>query len=247
MRGEEHQLPSASAPLGGTKARASWQEHLKTLFPVSIDKVLIVQGEVTYQDPDHAINLTIGQVSAVINNLTNDARLSRTGSRLANFSADGGLIGGGSMHVNGDCDVLASSPTCRFRIAIRHVDLTAFNDAFMKYEHVRVRHGWLVFFMEVGVDHGHISGYAKPLLNDCSVYDPKDLEEHGFKAWREAVAGAVNKLLKNQSKDRLASDFQLKGDLDRPSTSIFEVVVGILRNGFIRALLPEFDRWKGKT
>ena len=244
VSGAEHQLPSAAAPLGGTKAPVPWQQHLKTLFPVSIDEVRIERGTVSYQDPGHAIDLTLGQVFATIGNLTNDARLSRTHSPVATFAADGGLIGGGSLHVDGDSDILASSPTMHFRLAIRNVDLVAFNDALMKYEQVRVRHGWLDFFVEATVDHGHLSGYAKPLLSDCSVYDPKDLEERGFKAWKEAVVGAANKLLKNKSKDRLATDVPLKGDLEHPGTNDVDLFIGILKNGFIRALLPEFDRWR---
>jgi hypothetical protein len=57
-----------------------------------------------------------------------------------------------------------------------------------------------------------------------------------------AVVAGVAKLLENPPRQQVATRVEIAGPLQQPKTSTWQVVVELLRNAFIKAILPTFDR-----
>ena len=55
----------------------------------------------------------------------------------------------------------------------------------------------------------------------------------------------LSKVLKNRSTKDLATRVEISGELGNTQTSTWQAVVGILRNAFVKAILPGFDRQVG--
>jgi len=58
----------------------------------------------------------------------------------------------------------------------------------------------------------------------------------------EGLIGGAAGLLKNRQRGEVATRFKLSGPPDDPEISSWEVVTGLLRNAFLKAILPGFDR-----
>jgi hypothetical protein len=56
-----------------------------------------------------------------------------------------------------------------------------------------------------------------------------------------AIAGASH-LFKNRSTEKVAADIDLKGKLTSPDISTWQALAQVLRNAFIEAIIPGFDR-----
>jgi hypothetical protein len=61
----------------------------------------------------------------------------------------------------------------------------------------------------------------------------------------EELVGGVVKLLENPCQE-VATQTDISGRLERPQTSTWEAVLGVLQNAFIRAILPGFEREVGQ-
>jgi hypothetical protein len=56
-----------------------------------------------------------------------------------------------------------------------------------------------------------------------------------------AIAGASH-LFKNHSTQNVAADVDLKGKLTSPDISTWQALTQVVRNAFIEAIIPGFDR-----
>jgi len=56
------------------------------------------------------------------------------------------------------------------------------------------------------------------------------------------MVGAAAHLLKNQKTQKVASDIDISGNLNKPDVSTWQAIVEVVRNAFVRAILPGFDR-----
>ena len=71
-----------------------------------------------------------------------------------------------------------------------------------------------------------------------SVHSPRHDDVHG----RERLITGVSKLLKNPPRDEVATKVDVAGRIDQPQTSTIQAVLNLIRNAFIKAILPGFDR-----
>ena len=58
----------------------------------------------------------------------------------------------------------------------------------------------------------------------------------------EKIAGGLSHLLENQPRDEVATVVNLSGTVEDPDTSLWEVAGRLVKNAFIEAILPGFDR-----
>jgi hypothetical protein len=52
----------------------------------------------------------------------------------------------------------------------------------------------------------------------------------------------VAKVFKNRPRDQVATIAKIEGKLENPNASTWEVLVNLVRNAFIEAILPGFER-----
>lgn len=70
----------------------------------------------------------------------------------------------------------------------------------------------------------------------------KDQKESALGVFWEAVVGTVTTLFKNQPKDRLATKVPIAGSYGETDFGTWTAISTLLRNAFIRALLPKLDQ-----
>jgi len=58
----------------------------------------------------------------------------------------------------------------------------------------------------------------------------------------ELVAGGAARLLKNWTSGQVATDVALSGDIDSPNISSWQAFVAFMKNAFVTAITPGFDR-----
>ena len=54
--------------------------------------------------------------------------------------------------------------------------------------------------------------------------------------------GGASHLFKNSGTRQVATDIDLKGKLTSPDTSTWQAIAQVLRNAFVEAIIPGFDR-----
>jgi hypothetical protein len=148
-------------------------------------------------------------------------------------------MGSGKTDVVGTFVAAHRGPEFASTVAIEKTDLTSLNPLLRAEGRIDVSHGFLSVYSEVKVENDHITGYVKPLFAEVQV--PNRKNEGLVQRAKRVVAGAATHLLKNTNTQRVATDVDLNGSLKSPNVSTWQAFVEVLRNAFIKAILPGFD------
>ena len=89
---------------------------------------------------------------------------------------------------------------------------------------------------------GMINGYVKPLFHDVNVYDKEqDKGKNVFRKMYEGIVGGVAKILENKRSKDVATVTSLNGPVDDPKSSALQIVANLVKNAFIKSILPGFQ------
>ena len=69
----------------------------------------------------------------------------------------------------------------------------------------------------------------------------EDRKDNIFRKMWEAIAGFAGEVFENQPKDQVATKIPFEGRLDNPQADVWETVINVLENAFIRAIQPSID------
>ena len=152
-------------------------------------------------------------------------------------------MGSGDTNVAGDFLASQQGPAFNLKVAIQNTDLPSMNDILRAYGSFDVAAGQFSVFSQVAVKDGNIDGYVKPMFANLKVYDyQKDKSTGVLHQAKELVIGGASHLFKNRSTEQVATDIDLKGKLTSPDISTWQALAQVLRNAFIEAIIPGFDR-----
>jgi hypothetical protein len=183
------------------------------------------------------VAITEGQLTNFSNQLTQ-------GTAVATLR--GQFMGSGELEVKGTFRPETHGPD--FNMAIRNegTEMRSLSDLLRAYANISVAGGLFSLYMETTIRQGQVQGYVKPFFKDLQIPEPQQAQEKGVahRVYEELVGGVV-KLLENRRQE-VATQTDLSGRLERPQTSTWEAVVGVLQNAFIRAILPGFEREVGQ-
>jgi hypothetical protein len=70
----------------------------------------------------------------------------------------------------------------------------------------------------------------------------KDLEDGVFSAAWQAVVGAFGQIFRNTPKNRIATQIEIRGNLDDPDVSAWQAFLAIIQNAFVNAFESDFGR-----
>src|SRR6185503_15269096 len=117
------------------------------------------------------------------------------------------------------------------------------NDFLRAYGKFDVERGTFSLYTEVAAADGRYEGYLKPLFEDLDVFEwEKERGKNILQKFWQAIVAGVAQILKNQPHDRLATRIPISGNFEKTDVDIWATVGGILKNAFVRALLPKFDQ-----
>ena len=135
------------------------------------------------------------------------------------------------------------SPDFDLHLKIEDTRLTAMNDLLRAYGNFDVSSGVFSLVSELRVKNDAVSGYIKPFFKDITVYDRrKDRDRGVIHQAYEMMVGGVAGLLENRSRQEVATKANIAGSLKKPQTSSWEIVVGLIKNAFFKAILPSFEK-----
>jgi hypothetical protein len=180
----------------------------------------------------------VADTDVTLTNLSN-----QTAQGVATALLKGKFMDSGSAAVDVRSRAQESGPAFDVSVRITDVEMSTMNDLFRAYGHFDVASGQLAVYSEVAVAHGAITGYVKPLFKDITVYAPqKDKNKSVTHKVYEKVVGAMAKVLKNRTREEVATRATISGRLDDPKVSPLQVVVRLIQNAFFKAILPGLER-----
>jgi hypothetical protein len=101
-------------------------------------------------------------------------------------------------------------------------------------------------YSELRVKNGSVDGYVKPLFHDLNVHGAGQDEAKSFgQELKEKAVDVIGKVLKNRPRDEVATVTPISGPLEDPRTGTWQMLIGLVRNAFVKAILPGFERARG--
>ena len=181
------------------------------------------------------------QLNGEITNLSNADR--SEGLQYANFDVQGRLLDNADATLNGRLDPLGDFYNFELKLKITGIDLTKLNDVSEAYGNFNFKSGNGDFVMELQAEQAQLTGYAKPVLDNVEIFDlEEDLQEGVFSAAWQAIVGAFGTIFRNDPKDRIATEVEIRGNLDDPDVSAWEAFLAIVQNAFVEAFESDFGR-----
>jgi hypothetical protein len=151
-------------------------------------------------------------------------------------------MGSAPLLIDADFAPAATQADFRLDTRLEDVPLPEMNDFLRAKAGIDVTKGRLSLYSEMRVKDGRIEGYVKPLFADMDVYDvEQDKDKNVFQQLKEALVGAGSTLLENRPRGEVATVASLSGPVENPNASTLDVVLGLLRNAFIKAILPGLE------
>ena len=184
----------------------------------------------------------LGDTDILVRNLTNQLREGETvGQIRGRFMGSGATLAVLRMRPETD------GPNFDVRVAIEGTDLRTMNPILRAHGKADVVSGGFSVYSEIRVRERAVRGYIKPLFGDVKVYDPEQDRHKGLvrKGW-ERLLDALKTILENVPRDEVATVVDVSGPLKQPDTSTWGTIVNLLRNAFLEAILPGFDRQTGR-
>ena len=209
-----------------------------------IDELSLINSNLAFTNREKApgYRLFITDLDAKVTNLSN-----HFSDGVSDIDLKGRFMGSGATSLTGAFRPEKEGPDFNLKVSIENTDLASMNDLLTAYGRFDVAAGTFSLYSESSVQKGAMQGYVKPMFSNVEVYSSK--QEKGkpllHKAY-EAAVGVAAKILKNRSTQQVATQVDISGRLDNPNTSTWQALGQLLRNAFIKAILPGFDRQIGK-
>ena len=204
-------------------------------------QTLRIRGEIGYRsDTDPPYRLFMSDADIRISNLSN-----RAAQGVSRLDARGSFMGSGATRARGVWRPGAKYPDFAVDVQSVNTQLKSLNSLLRAHGRLDVSDGVVAIYAQLVARDGKLNGYLKPLFRDIDVLSEEDEGDSFFQKLYEVIAEKLARLLENQERDEVATVANLSGDLSDPDVSGWQVFVNLLRNAFVEAILPGFDR--GRT
>lgn len=224
-------------------AGTDWRNALQQLVPIRIDRLDIHNGTLHFHNfkSDPNVHLVLTELEGGFTNLSNVDRSEN--AVHAAFNLEGLVLDSASATLQGNLDPLGDFRNFVINLKVTDIELQHINDLTEAYANFNFESGTGDFIMELEAADGELTGYAKPLLNNVVIFDlEKDLERGVFSAAWEAAIGVLGRIFRNQPKDRIASQIEIRGNLDQQEISAWQAFTSVLHNAFVEAYEARFGR-----
>ncbi len=137
----------------------------------------------------------------------------------------------------------SSSADFSLALSVENTRMDTLNEVFRAHGNFDVSAGWLSVYTEMRLKRGHVQGWVKPLFSEVDVYNATQDRDEGFwhRLWEKTV-GVASKLLRNRPRKEVATVVDISGRLENPRASTVQIVANLVRNAFVKAILPGLQR-----
>jgi hypothetical protein len=207
---------------------------------VKAERVRVTRSEVgiinRQADPDYRLFFT--DVSLAVDNVSN-----QRAEGVGEVRLSGLFMGSGRTNAIMSYRPTPKGPDFDLTVKLENTDMKTMNNLLRSYGKFDVVEGKFSLYSEMRGRGGEVTGYVKPLFKDIKAYDPSQDRDKGFvRRLYERIVSAASKLLENPPRDEVATKVDVKGRIDNPNTSTIQAIANLLRNAFIKAILPGLER-----
>ena len=222
-----------------------WTALFERLTPFRIDRLEVAAGQIHYYDlhSKPKVDVHLDQVDALLTNLTNAS--DRSGRRVAVLRLQALAMAQSKLDLDLSIDPFAAQPDFRLKLKLLGLDVLRMRDAMRAYTPFDPAGGKLDLVLEATGRDGAVEGYVKPLFTDLELVDwQRELatERNPLQLLVSAVGSLLNLVFQNQPKDQLATRIPFSGRLDDPDVAVLASLGNVLRNAFVKAFEPSFER-----
>lgn len=219
-----------------------WQAVVEDIFPIEITRLDITDSRVRFidNDADPKVDIELDGLQVVAKGLRNRPSEKR-GPLPAELELTAKTIGNGDLRVFGGLDLLAEQPRFKLNFELINVDLKALNDFLLAYGNVDVSRGEFQLFLEVAAAGGKYEGYIKPFFDDLDFKNVEDKSKPVRQRLWEKVVSGLSKLLKNKSRDQVATRIPFSGEFGETDVGVLATIGNLIRHGFGRALSERLE------
>jgi hypothetical protein len=162
--------------------------------------------------------------------------------RRGSASVRGRFMDSGHASIDATFASGAQRPDFDMKVRLEDAPLVEMNELLRARGGFDVVGGQFSFYSELAVRNGRVEGYVKPFFKDLDVYDrAQDAKKPIGQQAYEAMVGVAGSVLENRFRDQVATRADLSGPVESPDAPTWQIVVGLLKNAFWRALLPGLD------
>ncbi|HEV2454042.1 MAG TPA: DUF748 domain-containing protein [Verrucomicrobiae bacterium] len=232
-----------SAAQSQTGENTSWPKMLQSLTPFRLNELEIYDGEIHYKDDysDPKVDLYISRLGASATNLSNAQQQQL--QLPAGIRANGNTIGGGTLTFHLQFNPMAPAPVYQLQASLTNVNLPALNSFLRAYGKFDVARGEFAMFTSVAATNNAYQGYIKVFMNNLDVFEwEKERRKSALKIFWEAIVSVVATVVRNLPKDQLAAKIPISGVYTNSTVDLTTTIGSLLRNAFIRALIPKYDQ-----
>lgn len=222
------------------KDTADLRHIINSFMPVRMNKLEITNSYLRYRDPftSPKLDMKLSDLHVVALNLVNAYDSSKVLPATIKLTAN---LYRGKLNLDMKADPYADQPQFDMNAELENTNLVLMNDFMRAYANVDVNKGTFGLYTEAAAKDGVMNGYVKPLIKDLDVVEWKKEEGNWLQIAYESLIGAAAWILKNKSKDQLATKVYISGDMNNLQLGIGHAILEVLKNAFISALKPTID------
>ena len=207
---------------------------------VRVDRISLVGGELGFVNqavkPEYRVFLADAD-------LTLEGYSSQFRDGPSSLAIHGKFMGTGDTEISGVMRSPGESPDLKLKVKIAGTQIRSMNNLLRAYGKFDVVAGVFSCYSEMTLDDGSIKGYVKPLVRKLKVYDAaQDRDKPALDKVKEGAIEDLSDFLENAPRREVATKANVSGQTSRPQTEIVQIVVGLIRNAFFKAILPGFER-----
>ncbi len=164
----------------------------------------------------------------------------------ATVQLKGKLMGTGDTQVWAQFRPKTESGDMDLTVQVEDTAMASLSDLARAYGKFDVADGAFSMYADLRVRDGTIDGYIKPVMRGLEMSrgdNPASFREKLY----EGLVDVAARVLKNRPRREIVTVMDVSGRVDQPQIRTWQVVRGLLRNAFIEALYPGFERDEGRT
>jgi hypothetical protein len=231
---------NAEAKRIGAAGKVVEKETNRRAVNIKVDALDIKHSRVAFDDQisKPPFNLFIADAGLKLRHLVNHGA-----QGPARLTLNGKFMGSGATNVAGTFLAAGQGPEFNLNIRIENTDMTSLNPLLRAYGRFDVAQGRFTLYSQLGVKDGNINGYLKPMFSDLEVYDyQKDKNKGMMGQAKQMLIGTAAHILKNRQTQKVAAQVNITGSLKKANVSAWDAFVEIVKNAFVKTILPGFDR-----
>lgn len=225
----------------GDSAEFDWRAVVRDLMPIRINRFELKNGEfmILRKGSGREMDLVFNDIDLLATNISN---VSDSGEDLpSEYTVRAVFATGVPFYATGRIDLLSERLSMSGGLVSEEITLNEINELARSYAGLDFESGRLKLFSQWTVDDDSLGGFVKFLGYDLKVMEWEDDASNPIEFVWEGIAGLFVQLVENQKRDQFASEIPLEGDISDPDFKVIPTLVGLLENGFVKALEPGLE------